>query len=131
MMAEVARHTNPGGTFATYTAAGAVRRALAEAGSCAARAGFRPQTAHEHRAPAMTEQDTTKGIWLMVAVALIFALQDAFSRHLAGEYNVLMIVMIRYWFFAGLCDRGGRAQGRGAATGGGHETTPSSKPCAG
>ncbi|NBB97629.1 MAG: EamA family transporter [Alphaproteobacteria bacterium] len=48
----------------------------------------------------MTEQDTTKGIWLMVAVALIFALQDAFSRHLAGEYNVLMIVMIRYWFFA-------------------------------
>ncbi|MBN2760473.1 MAG: DMT family transporter [Rhodobacteraceae bacterium] len=47
----------------------------------------------------MTEQDTTKGIWLMVAVALIFALQDAFSRHLAGEYNVLMIIMIRYWFF--------------------------------
>lgn len=32
IMAEVARHTAPGGTFATYTAAGAVRRALAEAG---------------------------------------------------------------------------------------------------
>ncbi|WP_209427815.1 tRNA (5-methylaminomethyl-2-thiouridine)(34)-methyltransferase MnmD [Pararhodobacter sp. SW119] len=32
LMAEVARHTVPGGTFATYTAAGAVRRALAEAG---------------------------------------------------------------------------------------------------
>lgn len=32
VMAEIARHTNPGGTFATYTAAGAVRRALAEAG---------------------------------------------------------------------------------------------------
>lgn len=32
LMAEVARHTAPGGTFATYTAAGAVRRALAEAG---------------------------------------------------------------------------------------------------
>lgn len=32
MMAEVARHTAPGGTFATYTAAGHVRRALAEAG---------------------------------------------------------------------------------------------------
>ena len=31
-MAEVARHTTPGGTFATYTAAGHVRRALAEAG---------------------------------------------------------------------------------------------------
>lgn len=32
LMAEIARHTAPGGTFATYTAAGAVRRALAGAG---------------------------------------------------------------------------------------------------
>lgn len=32
LMAEVARHTASGGTFATYTAAGHVRRALAEAG---------------------------------------------------------------------------------------------------
>ena len=32
IMAEVARHTAQGGTFATYTAAGHVRRALAEAG---------------------------------------------------------------------------------------------------
>lgn len=32
LMAEVARHTAPGGTFATYTAAGHVRRALAQAG---------------------------------------------------------------------------------------------------
>ncbi|NGM45753.1 tRNA (5-methylaminomethyl-2-thiouridine)(34)-methyltransferase MnmD [Rhodobacter sp. SGA-6-6] len=32
LMAEVARHTAPGGSFATYTAAGAVRRALTEAG---------------------------------------------------------------------------------------------------
>lgn len=32
LMAEVRRHTAPGGTFATYTAAGAVRRALAETG---------------------------------------------------------------------------------------------------
>ncbi len=32
LMAEVARHTAPGGTAATYTAAGHVRRALAEAG---------------------------------------------------------------------------------------------------
>ncbi|SIS52297.1 tRNA (5-methylaminomethyl-2-thiouridine)(34)-methyltransferase MnmD [Phaeovulum vinaykumarii] len=32
LMAEVARHTAPRGSFATYTAAGAVRRALAEAG---------------------------------------------------------------------------------------------------
>lgn len=40
-MAEVARHTAPGGTFATYTAAGHVRRALAEAGFAVSRApGF-------------------------------------------------------------------------------------------
>lgn len=32
LMAEVARHTAPGGTLATYTAAGHVRRTLAEAG---------------------------------------------------------------------------------------------------
>lgn len=32
LMTEVARHTAPGGTFATYTAAGHVRRVLAEAG---------------------------------------------------------------------------------------------------
>ena len=32
LMAEVGRHTAPGGTFATYTAAGHVRRALGEAG---------------------------------------------------------------------------------------------------
>ncbi len=32
LMAEVGRHTAPGGTFATYTAAGHVRRALAAAG---------------------------------------------------------------------------------------------------
>ncbi|MCX7288527.1 MAG: tRNA (5-methylaminomethyl-2-thiouridine)(34)-methyltransferase MnmD [Rhodobacterales bacterium] len=32
LMAQVARHTAPGGSFATYTAAGHVRRALAEAG---------------------------------------------------------------------------------------------------
>jgi tRNA U34 5-methylaminomethyl-2-thiouridine-forming methyltransferase MnmC len=32
LLAEVARHTTKGGTFATYTAAGRVRRALAEAG---------------------------------------------------------------------------------------------------
>ncbi|MFP4328300.1 MAG: DMT family transporter [Paracoccaceae bacterium] len=46
-------------------------------------------------------QNTRLGIWLMVATTFVFAVQDGLSRHLAGEYNVLMIVMIRYWFFAG------------------------------
>jgi drug/metabolite transporter (DMT)-like permease len=36
----------------------------------------------------------------MIVTTLVFALQDGISRHLAGEYSVLMIVMIRYWFFA-------------------------------
>ncbi|MDC0136503.1 DMT family transporter [Sulfitobacter sp.] len=40
------------------------------------------------------------GIGLMIATTFVFAVQDGLSRHLAGEYNVLMIVMIRYWFFA-------------------------------
>jgi drug/metabolite transporter (DMT)-like permease len=45
-------------------------------------------------------KDTTLGIWLMIATSIVFAGQDGLSRHLAGEYNVLMVVMIRYWFFA-------------------------------
>ncbi|MBC56799.1 MAG: EamA family transporter [Confluentimicrobium sp.] len=49
----------------------------------------------------MTEQNTRLGILLMVVTTFVFALQDGISRHLAGQYNVLMIVMIRYWFFAG------------------------------
>lgn len=48
----------------------------------------------------MTQQNTRLGIGLMVLTTMIFAAQDAISRHLASEYNVLMVVMIRYWFFA-------------------------------
>lgn len=36
----------------------------------------------------------------MIATTFVFAVQDGISRHLAGQYNVMMIVMIRYWFFA-------------------------------
>lgn len=48
----------------------------------------------------MTGTDTRLGIALMVATTFVFAMQDGISRHLAGEYNTLMVVMIRYWFFA-------------------------------
>ena len=41
------------------------------------------------------------GIWLMIAAVATFAAQDGFSRYLAETYNTLMIVMIRYWVFAG------------------------------
>ena len=50
---------------------------------------------------ASTGQQTTKGIWIMVITMFIFAMQDGLSRHLAGEYNIYMVMMIRYWFFAG------------------------------
>ena len=36
----------------------------------------------------------------MIATTFVFAVQDGISRHLASEYNVLMVVMVRYWFFA-------------------------------
>jgi drug/metabolite transporter (DMT)-like permease len=45
-------------------------------------------------------KNTRAGIWLMIATTLVFAVQDGISRHLAGNYNVMMVVMIRYWFFA-------------------------------
>ncbi|REC58287.1 DMT family transporter [Rhodosalinus sediminis] len=48
----------------------------------------------------MRAQDIRLGVALMVATTFIFAVQDGLSRHLASEYNVLMVVMIRYWFFA-------------------------------
>ncbi len=48
----------------------------------------------------MDQTNTRLGILLMIATTFVFAAQDGISRHLAGEYNVLMVVMIRYWFFA-------------------------------
>ena len=41
-----------------------------------------------------------KGILLMIAAVAAFATQDGFSRYLAGGYNTLMVVMVRYWVFA-------------------------------
>ncbi|WP_316015934.1 DMT family transporter [Roseobacter sp. HKCCA0434] len=48
----------------------------------------------------MQSNDTKRGIGLMIATTFVFAAQDGISRHLAAEYNVILIVMIRYWFFA-------------------------------
>jgi len=48
----------------------------------------------------VTAQNGRLGIMLMIATTFVFAMQDGISRHLAGEYNVFMIVTIRYWFFA-------------------------------
>ena len=46
------------------------------------------------------QNNTRLGIWLMIATTFVFAAQDGISRHLASEYNTMMVVMIRYWFFA-------------------------------
>lgn len=45
-------------------------------------------------------QNTRLGIWLMIASALVFAVQDGVSRHLGANYSVYMFVMVRFWFFA-------------------------------
>ena len=58
----------------------------------------------------MTGTDTRRGIWFMVATTLVFAAQDGLSQHLAREYNVLMVVTIRYWFFAAFVILIARAQ---------------------
>lgn len=48
----------------------------------------------------MSQNNTSLGIMLMIATTFVFAMQDGISQHLAREYNVMMIVMVRYWFFA-------------------------------
>lgn len=40
------------------------------------------------------------GIALMIATTFVFAMQDGLSRYLAAQYNVVTVLMIRYWFFA-------------------------------
>ena len=48
----------------------------------------------------MNDQNFRLGAILMTATSFVFAMQDGISRHLASEYNVHMVVMVRYWFFA-------------------------------
>ena len=48
----------------------------------------------------MIKQNERLGIFLMVTTTIVFASQDGLSKYLATEYNVYMVVMIRYWFFA-------------------------------
>jgi drug/metabolite transporter (DMT)-like permease len=48
----------------------------------------------------MTRNDTKLGVLLMIATTFVFATQDGISRYLADQYNVYVVVMIRYWFFA-------------------------------
>jgi drug/metabolite transporter (DMT)-like permease len=52
---------------------------------------------------------------LMILTSFIFALQDGISRHLAETYNVMTVVMIRYWFFAAFVVAISSARGGGIA----------------
>ena len=62
LMAEVARRTAPGGTFATYTAAGHVRRALAEAGFTVTRSPGFGNKRHMSRGVLTGASDAQKGL---------------------------------------------------------------------
>jgi drug/metabolite transporter (DMT)-like permease len=57
-------------------------------------------TSATHAVPGTGTNNPRLGIALMILTSLIFAFQDGISRQLAGEYNVLTVVMLRYWFFA-------------------------------
>ena len=46
------------------------------------------------------QSNTRAGVVLMIAAVFVFAAQDGISRLLAERYNVFMVLMIRYWFFA-------------------------------
>lgn len=48
----------------------------------------------------MAQNNPRLGVLLMIGATFVFAIQDGISRHLAETYNVMMVVMIRYWFFA-------------------------------
>ena len=58
----------------------------------------------------MSQNNPRLGILLMIIAMIIFAAQDGISRYLADKYNVLMVVMIRYWFFAAFVIFWARAQ---------------------
>jgi drug/metabolite transporter (DMT)-like permease len=61
------------------------------------------------------KNDVRLGIALMILTSLIFALQDGISRYLAETYNVMTVVMLRYWFFAGFVIALSAARGGGIA----------------
>ena len=44
------------------------------------------------------QDNPRRGIPLMIATTIIFAIQDDISRYLAGSYDIITIVAIRCWF---------------------------------
>lgn len=58
-----------------------------------------PQAA-EPGTHALRRENPRLGILFMILSTLVFAGQDGISRHLAANYSVMTITMIRFWFFA-------------------------------
>ncbi|EYD73365.1 DMT family transporter [Limimaricola hongkongensis] len=67
--------------------------------------------------------DNRLGILLMTVTTFVFAMQDGISRYLAAEYNVFMVVMVRYWFFAAFVIAIARRQ-QGSVRAAAHTTQP-------
>jgi len=61
----------------------------------------------------MQNNNARLGIILMLSATLVFAIQDGLSRQLADKYNVMTVVVIRYWFFAAFVVAWSYFQGQG------------------
>lgn len=48
----------------------------------------------------MNESNLRLGIAFIVAATAIFGAQDGITKHLSTDYSPVMVVMIRFWFFA-------------------------------
>lgn len=48
----------------------------------------------------MQQDNTLKGVGLMILAMFIFAMQDGISKKLGHGYSPVMITLIRFWFFA-------------------------------
>jgi drug/metabolite transporter (DMT)-like permease len=48
----------------------------------------------------MPQMSGRAGIGLMIVATAVFGSQDALSRHLAAQYGILFVLVIRFWFFA-------------------------------
>ena len=59
--------------------------------------------------------DPRLGIMLMILTTIVFAVQDGISRYLGGKYDVMTVVMLRYWFFAAFVIALSAARGGGIA----------------
>ncbi|WP_299358037.1 DMT family transporter [uncultured Paracoccus sp.] len=81
-------------------------QALAVPAALAASTPLTPAAGITTVEPSAAPRDATssgqqnRAILIMCLVSLVFAWQDALSRHLGERYPTYFVVMLRYWFFA-------------------------------